>query len=328
MTLEELYQLLQEENEIERIQRIEQRNVNDQHLPFGEIAVPKMPEANFFQNGNIFINKHHRYSEMPAHTHEFVEFNYMLSGSCTQYVDNEKIVLNQGDIILMDKESVQSIDPLGKDDILINILLKDESITTDIVVNMAKSTGVLAEFLMGTTSEFDNQKRFLFFQVGSHEDIQALMKKMILEYYGKDRYYIRSVNLLVSLLLIELTRFMENKSIENNEEDEQEIISILRYIEIHYKTLTLASLSQHFGYNPNYLSNKLKRKTGQSYKEIISYLRYRVVLELMEETDDSVEEITEKIGFHSIGATYKLLAKYTNNSPKRIRQNFKKETIS
>ena len=117
---------------------------------------------------------------------------------------------------------------------------------------------------------------------------------MILEYYNKDRYYIRSVNLLVSLLLIELTRFMENKSIENNEEDEQEIISILRYIEIHYKTLTLASLSQHFGYNPNYLSNKLKRKTGQSYKEIISYLRYRVVLELMEETDDSVEEITEK----------------------------------
>ena len=31
MTLEELYQFLQEENEIERIQRIEQRNVNDQH---------------------------------------------------------------------------------------------------------------------------------------------------------------------------------------------------------------------------------------------------------------------------------------------------------
>lgn len=72
MTLEELYQFLQEENEIERIQRIEQRNVNDQHLPFGEIAVPKMPEANFFQNGNIFINKHHRYSEMPAHTHDLL----------------------------------------------------------------------------------------------------------------------------------------------------------------------------------------------------------------------------------------------------------------
>ncbi len=55
MTLEELYQFLQEENEIERIQRIEQRNVNDQHLPFGEIAVPKMPEANFFKMA-IFLS--------------------------------------------------------------------------------------------------------------------------------------------------------------------------------------------------------------------------------------------------------------------------------
>ena len=52
-----------------------------------------------------------------------------------------------------------------KYDFLINILLKDDRhYEPRPLSNMAKSTGVLAEFLMGTTSEFDNQKRFLFFQ--------------------------------------------------------------------------------------------------------------------------------------------------------------------
>lgn len=64
MDFTELKRQLRAENEIEREQRIEGYNVNDQHLPYDEEAVPKMPSESFFKEGNIFINKHHRYSEM------------------------------------------------------------------------------------------------------------------------------------------------------------------------------------------------------------------------------------------------------------------------
>lgn len=72
MRFSELKDMLWAENEVEQIQRTKGYNVNDQNLPFGEVEIPKMPSSNFFKEGNIFINKHHRYSAMPSHTHEFV----------------------------------------------------------------------------------------------------------------------------------------------------------------------------------------------------------------------------------------------------------------
>lgn len=55
----------------------------------------------------------------------------MYSGSCTQEVSGEKIVLNGGtDIIMLDRGSSHSFQALGENDILINVLLKVETINT------------------------------------------------------------------------------------------------------------------------------------------------------------------------------------------------------
>lgn len=77
----------------------------------------------------------------------------MLSGSCVQYVNDKKIHLKEGELLLLDKEIVQRIDPLEEEDLLINILLKGESITTDIVINMVKSRGLVNEFLLNASQE-------------------------------------------------------------------------------------------------------------------------------------------------------------------------------
>ncbi len=171
-TFEQLKTFLMENNEIECRQQIDGQNINDQQLPYETVAVPKMPKNQFFKEGNIFINKHHRYAEMPAHTHEFVEFNYMLSGSCVQYVNDKKIHLKEGELLLLDKEIVQRIDPLEEEDLLINILLKGESITTDIVINMVKSRGLVNEFLLNASQEKGKHDEFIHFHCGDNLEVQ------------------------------------------------------------------------------------------------------------------------------------------------------------
>lgn len=317
MNFEELKQLLWKENDIERVQRIEGHNVNDQNLPYEEIKVPRMPKERFFKEGNIFINKHHRYSKMPAHTHEFVEFNYMLSGSCVQYVNGEKITLNQGEILLLDKEIVQRIDVLGENDILINILLKGESITTDLVVNRVRSNGIVNEFLMNASNDYGSHSAVIHFPSGHNENVQLVMQKLILEYYNKKNDYMRSMNLLMSLLIIELTRAVEEDSFQQQDD---EIVHILRYIEVHYRTVALKQLSAHFGYNLNYISNKLKKETGKSFKELLNYTRYKASLELIKETDKSFEEIAYEVGYETVSSLYKLFAKFTTDTPKELRK--------
>lgn len=319
MNYEELKALLWQENEIEKIQRTKGYNVNDQNLPFGEVKIPKMPSTNFFKYGNIFINKHHRYSEMPKHTHEFVEFNYMLSGSCTQYVNDQEIILREGEILLLDKDIVQRIDPLGQNDLLINILLKDESITTDIIINMVKSTGLVNEFLMNASKKSGAHDAFLHFHCGKNEEVQEIIHKLILEYFQKKRYFMRAANLLLSLLLIELTRVIEEESLDNYQKKDQEIIHILKHIDIHFRQLSLKDLANEFGYNSNYIGNKLKKETGNTFQDLINSAKYQMALELMKETDKSIEEIAYEVGFSSLPSLYKLFARFTDKTPKQMR---------
>lgn len=319
MRFSELKDMLWAENEVEQIQRTKGYNVNDQNLPFGEVEIPKMPSSNFFKEGNIFINKHHRYSAMPSHTHEFVEFNYMLSGSCTQYVNDKKVVLSEGEIILLDKDIVQRIDPLGQEDLLINILLKDESITTDIIINVVKSTGLVNEFLMNASNKAGEHDAFIHFHCGKNEEVQELIQKLILEYYQKKRYFMRAANLLLSLLLINLTRAIEEESLDNYQKKDEEIITILKYIDSHFRQLSLKTLADEFGYNANYLGNKIKKETGRTFQELINSIKYQTVLELMKETDKSIEEIAYEVGFNSLPSLYKLIARFTDKTPKQLR---------
>ncbi|MHC5374969.1 AraC family transcriptional regulator [Enterococcus sp. LJL120] len=319
MNQQELKAILWQENAIEFEQRTQGYNVNDQNLPFAEIAVPKMPSDHFFREGNIFINKHHRYSAMPAHTHEFVEFNYMYSGSCVQYINDQPIYLQEGEILLIDKDIIQRIDPLAEDDILINILLKDDSITTEIVVNMVKANSLVNEFLLTASNELSSHNNFIHFKSGSNEEVKETLFKMITEYFEKKNYYMRSLNLLLSLLFIQLTRELEAENLENYQA-ETNILDVLRYIDSHYRNLNLQELAEVFGYNKNYLSNKLKKETGRSFQELINTLRYQAAIEMIEETDQSFEEIAYQLGFETLPSLYKLFAKYTDKTPKEFRK--------
>lgn len=323
MNYKQIMESLYEENSVEKIQKLSGKNFNDQNLPYEKVPIPKMPESNFFEKGNVFINKHHRYSIMPPHTHEFVEINYMASGNSTHYVNNEKIHLHAGDVLLMDREVVQSINPLNKDDILINILIKEESITTDIILDIAKSNSLVKRFFINASSQYSNHNNYIYFKVGDVASIQTLLKKIIVEYYNEKHYYIQSINLLLSLMIIELSRVIERDSelSINDGEYDMETIEILRYIENNYANLTLSKLSDFFGYNANYLSNKLKIETGFSFQELINSSRYNNAVKLLKNTDKTMEEISNTLGFKTTPALYKLLSKFTDMKPQEIRRN-------
>ena len=323
MNYSEVKALLWQEHEIEKEQREGGYNVNYQNLPYESVDVPKIPEDYYFEKGNIFISKQYRYAPVPRHTHEFVEFNYMLSGTSTQYINGEKYVLRTGDILLFDRESIHEIDELGENDILINLLLKEESITTEIIVNMVKSNSLVNQFLMDISNQYTSHNKFIYFHCSDNEAVQEIMKKILVEYFGRKKYFLHAINLLLSVLLIELTRVIENENMRQSAKDNSEIIEILKYIDTHYKNLTLMDLAEHFGYNSNYISNKIKKETGKTFQSLINYSRYQLALELMSDTDKSLEEIAYDVGFNAVPSLYKLIAKYTKTSPSTLRKALK-----
>lgn len=118
-------------------------------------------DYHFFRDSHIYISKHERYAKMTTHKHSFVEINYMYSGSCIQYVNNQKVVLTKGQLLIMDKDAVHSIERLNQDDILINILIEDNSISTQILKDIVKSHSLIYEFLDSTASNQHDHNQYL-----------------------------------------------------------------------------------------------------------------------------------------------------------------------
>ena len=101
--------------------------------------------------------------------------------------------------------------------------------------------------------------------------------------------------------------------------------AIRRYIDLHFKeALTLDFLAEEAHMNKYYLSHAFKREYGISP---INYLNYRRIEEskyLLAETDLSLSQISQLLGFSSLSYFSQVFRKTQSQSPLEYRQNAKR----
>lgn len=73
----------------------------------------------------------------------------------------------------------------------------------------------------------------------------------------------------------------------------------IEYIQENLKHVTVGALCGYLGMNERTLRNHFKRKTGVSTKQYIDLQRFSRATYLLENTDISIEEIAEQLGFTS-----------------------------
>ncbi|WP_203663656.1 AraC family transcriptional regulator [Lacticaseibacillus sp. 53-4] len=314
-----LDRLLFKEDPVEKLQKETGKNVNDVHIDFNSGQTPQIPSQRYFQNSNIFINKHHRYSYMPAHTHDFIELNYMYSGHCRQYINDEPVALHAGNVILMDKDIVQKIDYVGESDILINILIKDDSILANVLNTLAQSTSLVTQFLVNASKVHAIHNNYILFDAQKNEVAQHLIDSLIIRGLGNDGSNAREVNLLLSLLLNELSHSIEAET-HNFESGTDDLLQILQYIDQHFQTVSLAGIGRHFGYNSNYIGNKIKAETGFSFQSLVNRKRVSLAKQLLAETDYPIARIASEVGFSNASSLSKLFSKQIGYTPGVFRQ--------
>ncbi|MGO4547854.1 response regulator [Paenibacillus sp. 2TAB23] len=100
-----------------------------------------------------------------------------------------------------------------------------------------------------------------------------------------------------------------------------EVRKILLYIEENYaKDISVKSLSQYVMMGENYVSALFKKKTGQT---LISYLHeYRIVkaTEYLMQTDLTVTDIGERVGFMNDNYFIKIFKRITGTTPSQYRK--------
>lgn len=275
----------------------------------------------FLKDRNVYINKHHRYGHMALHNHEFVEINYMYSGQCVQRIQGKEITLNQGEMCILDRNIFHRIRPLKENDILINILIKSESVNTIILENMANDRNLLTEFFIHAAQGGSSHNQFLVLECGENEKVQGLIKNIIGEYYSNDKYSMEIISLSLPILFMELARSGDNNNIYvYRENGSGVIIKALKIIEKQYKIITLSYLAKQLGFNKNYLSNLIKKETGDTFSHLVLRQRLLKAYELILNSDYSMDDITSMVGLSSTSYFFKVFKKYFGQNPGSLRR--------
>ncbi|UWF34436.1 AraC family transcriptional regulator [Pediococcus acidilactici] len=302
-------------NYVEETQRKNHANYNYMKLNFKESPIPKMPKYNFFKHGDLTIVKGNRFSYVPAHTHDFIELNYMYSGNCIQSLNNEQFEFKQGQLLLMDKNTVQKIGYTGENDTIINILLKNSLTVTHLLELLAGQTNPVTDFLQNCNLKTTNHN-FMIFDLPA----ESLSRSLIMDLFYAVFVSAHTINnhvleLLFSTLITQLPPLVSHHHLNFTADSNVELLAILKYIEQHYSTTNLQYTSKHFGYNMNYLSNKIKAATGQTFKELIEQRRLYAAQELLFQTNLSLDQISQRIGYKNPSSLNRLFKKYVNTTP-------------
>lgn len=254
---------------------------------------------------NITLCKQTRFSQVPLHTHDYVEVNFVFSGQCTAIINGEKIILEQGEICVLDSEVVHTILPTSETDIILNILMTKSYFNYSFITKISNNN-VIAQFILGVINEQEQHNQYILFHTQKAPILHDLITDLFCEYLEPKICSDIAIDCHMQLIFVELTRFWQQQhEYEFRKVRKNYITEILQFIEDHYNSCTLKEISDHFGFHPNSLSRKIRKETGQTFEEIITQYRLQAASFQLTNSNLSINSIAEQCGYSNQKSFYK-----------------------
>lgn len=253
----------------------------------------------------ITVKRHSRFQTYPLHYHDWVEINYMYDGSCKQIINNQVYSLEKGQVLLIDSDTIHTIEPLGESDILINIIINKDYFNSNFF-NRIASDKILSRFFINSITDGTSHDSFILFHSENSRRLPFFMDEFFCEWYSPSTVSLEMLNNLLSLIIIELINVYEDDLSKNNDLlKKNSIIPVLRYIETNYQKCSLKSTADFFKMNGNYLSSQLKKYTGMTFIELLHQEKIRSAKILLKNSELSISDISHYIGYENISFFYK-----------------------
>lgn len=270
---------------------------------------------------NIGVVRNARFAPVKEHSHNYIEMNYVWSGTCVQTVEGVRVETVKGDFCMMDTAAVHAIGECGEEDIVVNLLMRKEFFDTGFFTRMTKS-GILSGFLINAVTAQKNREHFLKISTGQNPHIHEIMTRILCEYYGEDVGRQEMIDSYMIILFTELLRCYRSVSrTENGRAGGGEILlDILAYMEKNSDRCTLQGTAEHFGFHPVYLTTLLKEKTGRGFTEHIQQQRLLKARLLLQSTELPVGEIVAETGYSNVNFFYKKFKEASGCTPLEYRR--------
>lgn len=255
-----------------------------------------------------------------VHLHDCFEIDYIYRGQCELTFLDETRILTEGDFCILSPFTKHNVVLLSPETRLFPIYIKEHTFSK-LFFSLLSEDDILSDFFRKILAS-STEANYLLIKTDASNEIKDLVKKLFLESFRYDDYVERCsinwINLLFTYVLRSYRIYQQFSYYRSG----PDYIPIVRYIQSHYKTITLQTLAEHFHYSVPYLSKIIKEYTGKNFTQLIKTLKIKEAIEYLEKTDLSIEAISEKTGYNSADHFYRIFKEYQGISPLQYRKDF------
>ena len=253
---------------------------------------------------------------VPIHWHKYYEVELVLSGEGVQVVNNKKINISKGSLILMSPQDFHRIEYNGDESGCITILgfCFYSHVLSDEIAKLLRKHA--PPYTLELTDEVYDEtlKAFtdLSVVINEHIPYQELVVKRKIE--------------LILLHLISLAKKYDKVGERINLEVEnrriQELQPLLGYINDHLdETIRRDELAAMLHFSPSYFSEMFKKTLGISLSDYVTDCRMQRAHMLILNTDEPINSIVQKVGYNSSSLFYRKFYEYYRVKPGDLPRN-------
>ena len=260
--------------------------------------------------------------EMPCfHIHHKYEIYYESEGTRRYFIEDAAYIVNAGSVVLIGDNQIHKTASVG------------DTPSSRIVLNFS------AEYL-GKIAEIFPEVDFFSFLSEEHNHLLSnitvkqqnhiySMLQQLLELQEQTSAEGEAVRkMLLATLLLELKDLCKQQQAQGGEHGRVSnhiVEQIQPYIAEHYaEKLTLTGIASQFYISPYYLSRLFKKSINLSLIEYINGVRIKAAQNLIEKTNESISDISEKTGFLTTAHFRRVFKDATGLSPQQYRQYYKR----
>ena len=278
------------------------------------------------RNGELIaVRPNTRFVHFPRHRHNYIEIMYMCQGQTTHIINSTtKVDLKAGDLLFFNQNTFHEILPASQNDVGINFIVLPEFF--NVAFSMIEKNSVIAQFLVSTLCQEENEGRYLYFKAADVVPVQNLVENLIWSILYGGEHGNRKINeYTMGLLFMQLLDRADR--IDNGDSDRYEnklVFTVLKTIEDHYQEVCFTELARQLHQSVYRLSKLLKDSTGSTFKELLQQKRLHRAAQLLTDTDLSVSDIIKAIGYENTSYFYRIFEDAYGVSPKGYRDKKRK----
>lgn len=282
--------------------------------------IPVILGNNLFRKGmKVYM---HKSLQMPQyvgvmHAHDFIEIVYVLSGQGVHIANGIETKASPGDMFLINYQIPHMFKALS--DCNEPFIAYDLIFTPDFLDNSLfechNFETLDASFLFQSLILNDKVKEYVHLVDSTFFEFRQIFERLYDEYTAQKQGHEGVMRANIIELIIKIFRVIGTES-QKVKSSEDIVAMVKQYIKLHYsEPISLKYMSKRVFLSSDYLSRLIKKETGMSFAAYLQKYRIEQVCRLLIHTNETVEIIREKCGFHDAKFFYLSFKKHMGVTP-------------